>query len=202
MAYNPYQQLQQLQNHMNNNQGGGTWQGGSQQGFQSLGGKRASEDILARLNPVLRERIQWMKDYLPMQKGMLSRGLSMLNNSSRQGDINKFNRSAVESFMGNAGSTAQMLRSQGVTDAGTAGLFTDAMNQANMATGDFAAEAYSPEAQLQNLLKSLGLINDVTGEGFDLWQMVMGSIPPPAPPSDPLGGFGGIAGALIGLIPH
>lgn len=165
--------------------------------YQSSDPRRVSGDLMSRLRPLWIDRIKMMTDNQELYRNLFNRAKQMMMNTSRQSDINKYNRQMMEDFGNNARNTAALLRSQGVNDVG--GLSVDAMNQANAATGAYANEQLSPDSEMERMMQLFALLNEVPGQGFDLFSLLAGANQP-KPPGDPLGGWGGIIGEVLGAV--
>lgn len=158
--------------------------------YRPFGGKKDmgdSQDIAKLLSsgfmPLLLQQLQSAYSFQPQRDKMTNSALNALSPERRQAMIDKFRNTAVSNARRSSNQQGASLKSQGFGDALTGGLALDAQNRAETMTGDFAAQMFSPEFDLQSAMQGLGVLDGA--QGIPALQQILGLLSAGQRPPEP-----------------
>lgn len=158
--------------------------------YKPFGGKKDmgdSQDIAKLLSsgfmPLLLQQLQLAYKFQPQRDKLTNNALNALSPERRQAMIDKFRNTALSNARRGSAQQGASLKSQGFGDALTGGLALDASNRAETMTGDFAAQMFSPEFDLQSAMQGLGVLDGA--QGIPALQQMLGLLSAGQRPPEP-----------------
>lgn len=158
--------------------------------YKNFGGKKDmgdSQDIAKLLSsgfmPLLLQQLQSAYKFQPQRDKLTNNALNALSPERRQAMIDKFRNTALSNARKGSAQQGASLKSQGFGDALTGGLALDASNRAETMTGDFAAQMFSPEFDLQSAMQGLGVLDGA--QGIPALQQMLGLLSAGQRPPEP-----------------
>lgn len=158
--------------------------------YKNFGGKKDmgdSQDIAKLFSsgfmPLLLQQLQSAYKFQPQRDKLTNNALNALSPERRQAMIDKFRNTALSNARRGSAQQGASLKSQGFGDALTGGLALDASNRAETMTGDFAAQMFSPEFDLQSAMQGLGVLDGA--QGIPALQQMLGLLSAGQRPPEP-----------------